>query len=383
MLVRGQRQVLEGDTVHVSLGGAAGNFVCFLLDAGNKVPDGSHVVVARGNGFRQVFSFEGNGVQMTLSAVPAAVQRIGVGFTSTLPLAASGKGVLSVQCGNFSDSYAFAPDFSQEQDAVFLEVYRKDGKWRFSVEAQGFSKGFSSLAEHYGAAGFTLPPASPMPAPVPPSPSPAPSPSGSLSLSKVTLEKRGEKKLLSLEKKEGQRIHINLNWDSGAPTGAKKGFFSSLFGGGSGDVDLDLGCMFELQDGRKGVIQPLGGYLGSGSEDPFIYLDKDDRSGGASDGENMYILKPEILRRVLVFALIYEGTARFSDVNGRLTIKTSNEEITIRLDNPDAGKRFCAVGLFENRGHGLELSKEERYFDNHQPCDEHYGFGFNWKAGRK
>lgn len=377
MLVKGQRQVLEGDTLRIVLEGGAGEFVCFLLDAGNKVPDSNHVAAERKNGLRQILSFEGDGVQMTLSAVPASVQRIGVGFSSSLPLAASGKGVLRVQCGSFSDSYAFAPDFGQEQDAVFLEVYRKDGKWRFSVEAQGFPKGFNSLAEHYGAAGFPLPPASPVP------PSPVPSPSRSLSLSKVTLEKRGEKKLLSLEKKEGQRIHINLNWDSGAPAGAKKGLLSSLFGGGSGDVDLDLGCMFELQDGQKGVIQPLGGYLGSGNEDPFIYLDKDDRSGGASDGENMYILKPEILRRVLVFAFIYEGTARFSDVNGRLTIKTSNEQITIRLDNPDAGKRFCAVGLFENRGHGLELSKEERYFDGHKPCDEHYGFGFNWIAGRK
>jgi uncharacterized protein involved in tellurium resistance len=27
------------------------------------------------------------------------------------------------------------------------------------------------------------------------------------------------------------------------------------------NVDLDLGCLYELQDGSKGVVQPLGGYF--------------------------------------------------------------------------------------------------------------------------
>lgn len=206
----------------------------------------------------------------------------------------------------------------------------------------------------------------------------------SVNLSKVVLEKRGEKRTLSLEKKD-QRININLNWENGAAKEVKKGFLASLLGGGSssGAVDLDLGCMFELKSGQKGVIQPLGGYLGSGTTEPFILLDKDDRSGNASDGENMVIKKPDIVSRVLIFALIYEGTALFSQVNGRLTIKTNNEEVLIRLDNPDASKRFCAVGLFENKGDGLVLSKEERYFVGHAACDAQYGFGFEWRAGRK
>lgn len=206
----------------------------------------------------------------------------------------------------------------------------------------------------------------------------------SVSLSKVVLQKQGEKRTISLEKKD-QRIHINLNWESGIVKDVKQGFLSSLLGGGSnsGAVDLDLGCIFELKNGQKGVIQPLGGYFGSSTTEPFILLDKDDRSGIASDGENMVIHRPDIVSRILIFALIYEGTSLFSQVDGRLTIKTNNEEILIRLDNPDAGKRFCAVGLFKNNGNELVLSKEERYFNGHAACDAQYGFGFEWRSAKK
>ncbi len=39
--------------------------------------------------------------------------------------------------------------------------------------------------------------------------------------------------------------------------------------------------------------------------------------------------------------------------------------------------------MFENVGGNVEVSKEERYFQGHQDCDKHYGFGFRWSAGNK
>ena len=48
-------------------------------------------------------------------------------------------------------------------------------------------------------------------------------------------------------------ILVNLNWNS---TPVNKGFLSSLFGGSSG-IDLDLGCLYELKDGKKGTVQAL------------------------------------------------------------------------------------------------------------------------------
>lgn len=43
------------------------------------------------------------------------------------------------------------------------------------------------------------------------------------------------------------------------------------------NVDLDLGCMYELTDGTKGVVQPLGNLLGDLNGPPYIRLSGDDR----------------------------------------------------------------------------------------------------------
>lgn len=204
-----------------------------------------------------------------------------------------------------------------------------------------------------------------------------------MNLGKVTLEKQGARQSIDLRKggqPGAQKFHINLNWDQ--PEAAKsKGFFSF---GKPASADLDLGCMYQLTDGATGVIQPLGGNYGAASQPPFIHLDKDDRTGAAADGENLHIFRPDLVRKMVLFALIYEGTANFSTVHGRMSINDGNGgEILIRLDNPDPRLTFCAVALIESRGDRLEVVKEERYFPGHEACDRHYGFGFRWVAGSK
>ncbi|MCZ9339976.1 Tellurium resistance, partial [Streptomyces sp. TRM76130] len=38
------------------------------------------------------------------------------------------------------------------------------------------------------------------------------------------------------------------------------------------NVDLDLGCLYEMQDGAKGVVQPLGGLYGDVNAAPYVKL---------------------------------------------------------------------------------------------------------------
>ena len=54
------------------------------------------------------------------------------------------------------------------------------------------------------------------------------------------------------------------------------------------NVDLDLGCMYELTDGTKGVVQPLGGFLGELNGAPYVKLSGDDRFGSGS-GETIFV----------------------------------------------------------------------------------------------
>lgn len=310
--------------------------------------------------------------------------------------------------------FAFAgADFGQERAIIVAELYLKD-VWRFSAVGQGFAGGLDALVRAYGGEVSAPAPATPAappapqsintqrpssgPAPTPAAPPapvnaspintqrpsstpPAPPPAAPIRLTKVTLEKQGQRASISLVKGgAAQPIHVNLNWDKGG--GVRKGLFGLKMS--TGDADLDLGCMYVMKDGDIGVIQALGGRFGSDRFAPYILLDKDDRSGQASDGENLYILRPELIQQVLVFAFIYEGTSDFTSVGGRLNIKDAGgNEIALHLNNPDARRTFCAIAMFENVGGTVEVSKEERYFHGHQDCDQHYGFGFQWKAGSK
>jgi len=176
-----------------------------------------------------------------------------------------------------------------------------------------------------------------------------------------------------------------LNWDQ-TSGGAKKGFLGSLLGGGSNGVDLDLGCMFEFKDGSKGIVQALGNHFGQLDRSPYIFLDGDDRTGSVSLGENLYINGKhwDQIKRVMVFAFIYEGVANWAQTNGRVSIKAPDQpEIEIRMDASGKDQNFCVIGMLENRNGSLNISKEVNYFNGHELADRHYGFGFKWRAGSK
>jgi tellurite resistance protein TerA len=205
-----------------------------------------------------------------------------------------------------------------------------------------------------------------------------------VNLGKVTLDKKGEQRTISLDKgAPTQTIHANLNWDAPAAP-AKKGFFASILGGGSSQPDLDLGCMYRLRNGEMGVIQPLGGNFGSKTASPFIFLDKDDRSGAAADGENLYLHRPQDIDLAIVFAMIYDGASDFSAVGGRLSLRdAAGGETEIRLSSPERGLGFCVVASIRPSGDGVVVTKEERYFAGHPEADKAFGFGFRWEAGSK
>jgi tellurite resistance protein TerA len=55
----------------------------------------------------------------------------------------------------------------------------------------------------------------------------------------------------------------------------------------------------------------------------------------------------------------------------------------VHLDNPDANRTLCAICTVTNTGSSLEIRKEEQYFRGAHEADEHFKFGFQWRAGKK
>ena len=210
---------------------------------------------------------------------------------------------------------------------------------------------------------------------------------GSISLQKVTLTQTAPQ--ISLTKSGGSSgtIRINLNWSQGAPAPAAGGFFKRLAASASKGVDLDLGCLYELSDGSKGVVQALGNSFGSLDRPPWIKLDGDDRTGAVTSGENMSINleQPGRFRRVLIFAMIYEGAPNWAAVDGVVTLSPiSGPQIEVRLDATSQASRICAVAQLINHGNDLVVQREVRYIDGGQSLlDKAYGWGLNWSPGRK
>lgn len=232
-------------------------------------------------------------------------------------------------------------------------------------------------------------PTAPEPVAAPPATAPQtppaapPAPAGRpISLSKITLTKTAP--TISLTK-GGQRqgvMRVNLNWTSKAPG---KGFLAKL--AGSDQIDLDLGCLYELADGQKGGVQALGKQFGNLQRAPYILLDGDDRSGASSGGENLLINleQPNRFKRILIFAMIYQGATKWGEANGVVTLyPTSGPEVEVRLDGEAPGARVCGIALLENKGGELVVSREVRYVTGSQKTlDEAYGWGLNWAPGSK
>jgi tellurite resistance protein TerA len=209
---------------------------------------------------------------------------------------------------------------------------------------------------------------------------------GGVNLSKVVLTKSAPTVSLTKAGAAAGLLRVNLNWDArpATPTG---GFFKRARGGGS--IDLDLGCLYEFTDGAKGVVQALGNAFEawSGGSQPVIRLDGDDRSGTNSGGENLIIDLSQLstIKRIIVFAFIYEGVANWAQANGVVTLfPQSGPQVEVRLDEAQNGTPMCAIAQFVNTGGELSLSREVRYINGGQDkLDAAYGWGMDWSPGRK
>lgn len=274
------------------------------------------------------------------------------------------------------DDLRFAPSLAGGREAamVFGELYRRNGSWKFRAVGQGFNGGLAPLAQSFGI--DVAADSAPAPAPLPPiAPPPAAKPPAAVSLSKVTLEKSGQ--TVSLEKRGASfgEIVVNLNWSRA------RGWF-----GGGGAIDLDLGCLVELTDGSKGVVQALGNMFGDFDDAPYIELSGDDRTGDVSDGETLRINGAHWtkIRRVCIFANIYDGVPNWQKTDGVVLVTMPDQPpIEVRMTEGRNDKRLCGVVMLENEGGRLKATRLVEYVRDQEQLDRRFGWGLRWVAGTK
>ncbi|MFE8946959.1 TerD family protein [Streptomyces sp. NPDC007856] len=314
-----------------------------------------------------------------------------------------------------------SPGATVETAFVLGEFYRRQGGWKFRAVGQGYSSGLEGLATDFGitvdkpqhaappAAArpvapplppaplpplpSTLPPApaSPPTMPAAPAPPPAPQP---VRLSKVTLTKAAPSVSLAKQGGTSGAMRVNLNWQMREQFFGRggRGGRGGRWGGGRGEIDLDLCALYELADGRKGVVQALGNAFGSLHRPPYIHLDGDDRTGAVASGENLTVNLDhrQDFRRILVFVTIYEGADSFADLHATVTLQPQHgAPIDFSLDECAVPSTVCALALITNTGGDLLVQREARYLvpergvSPQRTIDRAYGWGMNWTPGRK
>jgi tellurite resistance protein TerA len=204
-----------------------------------------------------------------------------------------------------------------------------------------------------------------------------------VSLSKVSLTKAAPKVSLTKQGSSTGMLRVNLNWKARQRGGR-------LFRRGGSSIDLDLGCLYEFTDGSKGVVQALGYSFSAsprGVRENVIRLDGDDRSGSNAAGENLFInlAYANQIKRVMVFALIYEGVANWAAADGVVTLfPASGAQVEVRLNGARHGARICGVAMLESDGADLSVRREVNYIKGSQSdLDRAYGWGMNWTPGSK
>ncbi|MCM2390714.1 TerD family protein [Streptomyces albipurpureus] len=303
-------------------------------------------------------------------------------------------------------------DATVETAFVLGELYRRQGAWKFRSVGQGYSTGLEGLATDFGItvdepqkasapaapapptpSGATMhlraePVTPPAPATAPPAPAaPAPTP---VRLSKVTLTKEAPSVSLTKQGGTSGAMRVNLSWKVRKQFqgwGAKLGRAMAMHG----DLDLDLCALYELTDGRKGVVQALGNAFGALNQAPYIHLDGDDRTGGTS-GENLTINldHKDELRRVVIFVTIYEGARSFADLDATVTLQPQHgAAIEFSLGECTVPSTVCSLALITNTGSDLVVQREARFLvpdrgvSPQRTMDKTYGWGMNWTPGRK
>ncbi|MEU6251101.1 TerD family protein [Streptomyces sp. NPDC047043] len=312
---------------------------------------------------------------------------------------------------------------------VLGEFYRRQGAWKFRAVGQGYDSGLEGLATDFGitvdepqhtapaaapapppptvtmaappaAPPVTMPPpvASPvtMPRPVAPPaavqpPPPSAPPAQPVRLSKVTLTKAAPAVSLAKQGGTSGAMRVNLNWQvrkQFSGWGSKRGRAVATHA----DLDLDLCALYELTDGRKGVVQALGNAFGALHQPPYIHLDGDDRTGAVESGENLTVNldHKQDFRRILVFVTIYEGARSFADLHATVTLQPQyGAPIDFSLDECTVPSTVCALALITNTGSDLVVQREARYLvpdrgvSPQRTVDYAYGWGMNWTPGRK
>ncbi len=395
-LIPGENQPVSGDNLQISVqlspteySGLEVDISAFLLTANGKVRGDSDMVF-----YGQPSSDHGAVILsnrrtghalflLDLTKLDPAIEKIA--FTATIhknkqTFSAFKSLTVSVQAVSAENTLeAVLPTTGMLESALILgEVYRRQGQWKFRSVGQGFTGGLKTLAEFYGVEISDAPEKvsvsfTPMPAAYPTAP--------------TTLNLDKSRPVVSLDKNAQGfgEIKINLHWRQPTSNPQKTGLLGGLFSTKSSAVDLNIGCLYELYNGKTGAIQTLNHPIGSFEQEPYILLKANDQTGASIKNQWLHLNKQHWskFKRLLIFAYIQEGSPNWAAIEAALTIEVEGETpLQIQLLEGSRVSNVCAIVLLENQADGLMVTRQARYFSGHKAMNKYYQWGLTVEGWR-
>lgn len=198
----------------------------------------------------------------------------------------------------------------------------------------------------------------------------------------IILQKKGAQHHIQLQKDEQQgAIVIQLSWSNNAP------------------VDLDLGCYYELRNGKRKLIDALQFGDGDGgpkdqitkqgcyTNPPYIWHTGDDRGNNDSSKETIIVNAKGILyiRRIIVYAYIYDGVAKWNLTDAVVKVTIPHQQpINVQMGEVNDNRRFCAIAQLDfDKDSSITVKRLVSFHNSHSDCDIQYGWGFNYRQQTK
>lgn len=90
------------------------------------------------------------------------------------------------------------------------------------------------------------------------------------------------------------------------------------------------------------------------------------------------------LRRIVVFANIYDGVPNWQQTDGVVTVTMPDQPpIEVRMTEGRNDRRLCGIVLIENDGGRLKATRIVEYVRDQQVLDERFDWGLRWVAGSR
>ncbi len=277
---------------------------------------------------------------------------------------------------------------------VFGELYRNGADWKFRAVGQGYASGPGGHRPRLRRQRLTVAvvaidynkrpsrrrrrrPGRPRAA------------AGGVSLSKVTLTKSAPSVSLTKRGAAGGQLRVNLQWSTGAARRSQEGpvrpadrraaagSTSTWPACGSSPTAARAWCRrWATRSRRPTTARRSSGWTATTARG---------RSAAARTCSSTCPGSNEI-RRILVFAFIYEGVPNWASADGVVTLYPAGRARRSRCGStsPTRARPTCVIAMLENKGGELVVRREVRYIRGGQAdVDAAYGWGMEWARGRK